>query len=97
MAFAAGYAAGSYAGLLIEEWMAIGHVTVQVISMDRSKEVGEMLRAKGFPMTTIKARGRKGPRMVYQSVIPRRQLARFLASVEGWIQRPLPRLWTPEA
>lgn len=82
MAFAAGFAAGSYAGVLIEEWMAVGHVTVQVISMDRSKKVGKILHAEGFPMTIIKARGRKGPRMVYQSVIPRRHLARFLASVD---------------
>ncbi|KUO39614.1 MAG: hypothetical protein AVW06_03500 [Hadesarchaea archaeon DG-33-1] len=82
MAFAAGFAAGSYAGVLIEERMAVGHVTVQVISMDRNKEVGRILHAEGFPMTMIKAKGRKGPRMVYQSVIPRRHLARFLASVD---------------
>jgi uncharacterized protein YebE (UPF0316 family) len=82
IAFAAGFAAGSYAGILIEERMAVGHVTVQVISIDRSKEVGRILRDEGFPVTMIKARGTKGPRTVYQSVIPRRRLARFLASVD---------------
>ncbi len=82
LAFAAGFAAGTYVGVCIEERMAVGHVTVQIISARREKEVGRMLRERGFPLTTIKGRGRYGPRTIYHSVIPRRELSSFLDSVE---------------
>ncbi len=82
LAFAGGFAAGSYAGVFVEERMAIGYATVQVISMSKSKEVGEVL-CRHFPVTVIKARGRKGTRKIYQSILQRRQLSKFLASVDG--------------
>jgi uncharacterized protein YebE (UPF0316 family) len=81
-AFAAGYAAGTYVGVSVEERMAVGHVTVQVISARKSREVGRILRDRIFPITTIRGRGRYGPRLIYQSVIPRRKLADLLHSVE---------------
>lgn len=82
LAFASGYAAGTYVGVSIEERMAVGHVTVQIISARREREVGRMLRERGFLLTTLRGRGRYGPRTIYQSVIPRRTLSAFLASVE---------------
>jgi len=81
LAFALGYAAGSYLGIHIEERMAFGYVTLQVISDEKNRALGRELRRAGFPMTTLKGRGMKGPKTIYQSVIPRRQLPDYLRVV----------------
>ncbi|MEM2508345.1 MAG: DUF2179 domain-containing protein, partial [Candidatus Hadarchaeales archaeon] len=81
ISFSLGYALGTYLGVNIEEKMAVGHVTVQVISVTKSREIGLALRNAGYPMTIIKGRGLRGNRLIYQSVIARRHLSDFLKLV----------------
>lgn len=83
LAFVGGFSLGTFAGVFVEERMAIGYVTVQVISLHQGEKVGETLRSKDLPFTVIKAMGSRSPRLkIYQSVIPRRQLPRFLALMD---------------
>jgi len=58
--YAAGFATGNVVGMLIEERLAIGHVQLSIISPRRGSELAERLRAEGYAITEISARGKDG-------------------------------------
>ena len=60
ISYAAGYATGGVLGVWIEGKMAIGYVRVEVISSLRGAELAERLRAEGFAVTEVSARGKDG-------------------------------------
>ena len=60
ISYAAGFATGGVLGVWIEEKMALGYVRVQVVSSLRGAELAESLRAEGFAVTEVSARGKDG-------------------------------------
>ena len=58
--YAAGFATGNVVGMWIEERLAIGHVNITVVSSRRGSAIADHLRAKGFAVTEIPARGKDG-------------------------------------
>ncbi|OQX64937.1 MAG: hypothetical protein B5M51_02150 [Anaerolinea sp. 4484_236] len=60
VSYAAGYATGGVLGVWLEGKMAIGYVRVQVVSSLRGAELAEKLRAEGFAVTEVSARGKDG-------------------------------------
>ncbi len=60
IAYAAGFATGSVAGMWLEEKMALGFKVVQIISPGNGAILATLLREKGFGVTEIPARGRDG-------------------------------------
>lgn len=58
--YAAGFATGNVVGMLIEERLAIGHVGLSIISSRRGSAIAERIRAEGYAVTEISARGRDG-------------------------------------
>jgi uncharacterized protein YebE (UPF0316 family) len=88
LGYAAGFATGTAAGLWIEERLAFGLSTVQLISQHGGVEVAEALREAGFGVTEFAGQGREGMVEVVQTVVMRRQVPRVLEIVD---------LWDPEA
>ncbi len=82
LAFAGGFALGSYYGVNVEERMALGYVAMQVIPVRGSGKVRRALLKAGFPMTVIRGEGRYAHRTIYYSVIPRRSVQNFLRVVK---------------
>jgi uncharacterized protein YebE (UPF0316 family) len=60
LGYAAGFATGNVIGMLIEEKLAIGHVQLSIVSPGRGAAVAERLRAEGYAITEIPARGKDG-------------------------------------
>jgi uncharacterized protein YebE (UPF0316 family) len=58
--YAAGFATGNVVGMLIEERLAIGHTQLNIISSRRGSAIAERLRAEGYAVTEIPARGKDG-------------------------------------
>lgn len=58
--YAAGFATGNVVGMLIEERLALGFIQISIISSHRSAAVAESLRASGYAVTEISARGKDG-------------------------------------
>src|SRR5512136_100539 len=58
--YAAGFATGNVLGMLIEERLAVGYVKLSIVSSARGAALSETLRAEGFAVTLIPARGRDG-------------------------------------
>lgn len=60
LGYATGFATGNVVGMYIEERMAIGHIAISIISPSRGAAIAEALRAEGYAVTEISARGKDG-------------------------------------
>ena len=60
VSYAAGFATGGILGVWLEERMALGYIRVEVVSSLRGAELAEKLRADGFAVTEVSARGKNG-------------------------------------
>jgi uncharacterized protein YebE (UPF0316 family) len=58
--YAAGFATGNVVGMWIEEWLAIGHVKLSIVSSAHGTTLSHALRDAGFAVTEIPARGKDG-------------------------------------
>lgn len=74
VAYAGGYATGTMLGVSIERWLAIGESIMRVVTPVDSPPVEDELRAAGYYVTLLNARGRDGDVRVSFSVIPRRKI-----------------------
>jgi uncharacterized protein YebE (UPF0316 family) len=82
LAYAGGFAAGIYVGMLIEEKIAFGNVIVRVITQKDASNLIASLRNNSFRVTTIDAEGNKGPVSVLFLIVARQQITRFTQIVE---------------
>jgi uncharacterized protein YebE (UPF0316 family) len=70
--YAAGFATGNVAGMLIEERLAIGHILLSIVSPRRGSAIAENLRGEGYAVTEIPARGKDGMvSLLYVNVLRR--------------------------
>lgn len=72
IAYAVGYALGVLVGTKIEEWLALGYVTVQVITNRYDESLPNKLRDEGFGVTSWMGEGRDGPRLM-MDILTRRK------------------------
>jgi uncharacterized protein YebE (UPF0316 family) len=74
VAFAAGFAAGTYVGALVEQRLALGQSLVRVVASVDSPEVAGTLRDQGFGATVINGDGMNGEVRLTFSVVPRKKV-----------------------
>jgi uncharacterized protein YebE (UPF0316 family) len=68
-AYAIGYSAGTYVGILIEEKMALGRVIIRIITKKDAMELTERLRSTGYGVTSFDGQGSTGVvRLIYMTV-----------------------------
>ncbi|PLR99195.1 DUF2179 domain-containing protein [Bacillus sp. T33-2] len=72
IAYAIGYGIGVLVGMKIEEKLALGYITVNVITKEYDKELPKLLREKGYGVTNWAANGLEGDRMAMQILTPRK-------------------------
>jgi uncharacterized protein YebE (UPF0316 family) len=72
VAYAVGYGIGVIVGMKIEEKLALGYITANVITKDFNKDLPRQLREKGYGVTTWQAHGLEGDRMSMQILAPRK-------------------------
>ncbi|ATO54191.1 DUF5698 domain-containing protein [Loigolactobacillus coryniformis] len=77
VAYALGFGLGIGLGMLIDRWLAIGYVIVQIIipqgeeNQDK-KTLVHLLRDAGYGVTEFDGIGRDGARMVLEVLVPRK-------------------------
>jgi len=87
-AYCIGWGGGVWLGIKIEEWLALGYSTLQiVVESDGSSSLPALLRERGFGVTNWLAEGRDGPRLVME-VLTKRSLEKHLLKL---IQETAPR------
>lgn len=72
LAYAIGYGIGVIVGMKIEEKLALGYITVNVITKEYDRDLPKSLRTQGYGVTTWTAQGLEGDRMALQILTPRK-------------------------
>lgn len=72
--YALGYSAGTWLGMWLESRLAFGSVEVHTISMNRSGEVADAVRAFGYGVTQFQAFGQSGPVCIVGTIAERKHL-----------------------
>jgi Uncharacterized protein conserved in bacteria len=78
IAYAGGFAMGNYIGIYIEEKMAIGTVSIRIITQKNASELVEFLKSDGCGVTHIDAQGTLGPVKIVFTIIKRRDVHRVI-------------------
>jgi uncharacterized protein YebE (UPF0316 family) len=81
-AYAIGYGLGVIVGMKIEEKLALGYITVNVITADYDKALPDQLRSKGYGVTNWAAHGLEGDRMAMQILTPRKQEMKLYQTIK---------------
>ncbi|MDX1501941.1 MAG: DUF5698 domain-containing protein [Thermoanaerobaculia bacterium] len=88
LAYAGGYAAGTWLGLMLDEKLALGLLAVRIITSEDAEALIARLAESRFGVTSVAARGLKGRVRLIFTVVRRRDLRRL---------QELIRLESPEA
>jgi len=72
IAYAIGFGTGVVVGSMIEERLALGYITVNVVSSNPDLNFTEQIRQKGYGVTSWPAYGMDGDRLAMQILTPRK-------------------------
>ncbi|MBM7601426.1 uncharacterized protein YebE (UPF0316 family) [Virgibacillus halotolerans] len=82
IAYAVGFGIGVIVGSKIEEKLALGYITVNVISSNPDIEFTRKLRDKGYGVTSWFAYGMEGDRLSMQILTPRKDELRLYETIK---------------
>ncbi len=83
IAWAMGFATGTYVGIALEQWIGTGSVLVRVISRSHALRLRELLHNSGFGVTAVQGQGRDGNVLVIFVVTPRKRGKDLLRLING--------------
>ena len=72
---AAGFATGTFIGMLIEERMAMDTLVLRIILAKGADELTSALRAAGFGVTSVNGEGGLGPVKLLYTIVQRKKLS----------------------
>ena len=81
IAYGAGFAAGNYIGMILEEKISLGTVIIRVILSRQSPELIAELKSKDYGLTLVDAEGAKGNVKLIFSIIRRKELPNFIDTI----------------
>lgn len=84
IAYAGGFSAGTYLGIIVESKMKVGTVIVRVITSEDGSELIEKLRTSGFMVTRFNAEGRDGPVVIIFSILKRKRWNEIIGIIESY-------------
>lgn len=82
VAYAIGYGSGVIVGSKIEEKMALGYITVNVITSEQNQILPNALREQGYGVTDWAANGRDGDRQSMQILTPRKMELKLYMTIK---------------
>ena len=82
IAFAGGYAAGNYFGILLEEKLSIGTVVIRVIPQKDTTELIRHLRSENYGVTVVPVDGMTGPTKMLFTTIRRKEAAYVIGIIK---------------
>jgi uncharacterized protein YebE (UPF0316 family) len=82
LAYAAGFAAGTYAGITLEEKISLGTVLVRVITKRDSADLIDALKGSRYGLTTHGADGAQGPVTIVFTVVSRQDLPHVVGIIK---------------
>lgn len=82
IAFAAGFAAGNYVGIYLENKLAVGLLSIRAVTTNDASDLIGYLREKNFGVTSVSALGITGRVRLIISVIKRKDLDEYIRVVK---------------
>jgi uncharacterized protein YebE (UPF0316 family) len=83
MAYAFGFAAGTYVGLVIEERLSIGTVILRIVTTEESTDaIAAFLEAEHFGVTYLDAQGSRGNVRMILTLVNRTDVPRITEHIE---------------
>lgn len=83
LAYAGGFAAGTWVGLLVEDKMALGLLAVRIITREDATDLIQGLQERDFGVTSFAARGMAGHVRFLLAIIRKRDLKRLQEVIGG--------------
>lgn len=77
LAYGAGFAAGTYIGISLEERLAMGVCIIRIITRSRADRLLDELRIEGYGVTALDAYGNSGKVAIFYSIIKRSDIPHF--------------------
>ena len=84
IAYALGFASGSYIGIKLEEKLAIGVQLIRVITRKDASTLIEVLRKKGYGVTSLAAEGSQGEVGIIYSVVNRKSINDIVSLIKDY-------------
>jgi uncharacterized protein YebE (UPF0316 family) len=81
--YALGFSTGNVVGIMLERRIAFGHTVLRIISPLNGKKMTELIRERGFKVTTFQGEGMSGPVVELYVVCRRRDLRDILTIVKA--------------
>jgi uncharacterized protein YebE (UPF0316 family) len=85
IAYAGGFAAGTYVGLLIEEKLALGLQVIRVITNQNSDELIAELKNSNHGLTIVDAQGAVGPVKMIFTIIKRKDVPQVVDKIATFL------------
>ena len=83
LAYAGGFATGVFAGLQLEERIALGRRMIRTVTEHDTTDLLAALRAAGFGVTSVRGAGGSGDVSVIFSVVKRADVEQYMSIVEA--------------
>ena len=83
LAYAGGFATGTYVGMTLDEKLALGRVLVRVITPKPLPTLLEFMKERNYRFTNVGGEGRYGKVNLLFTVMKRDQLQEFIAKVKA--------------
>ncbi len=84
VAFALGFSVGNYAGVVLEEKIALGNLLIRIITQREADKLVDVLRKAGYGVTSVDARGETGPVKLIFSITKRKNLEKIIAIIKRY-------------
>jgi uncharacterized protein YebE (UPF0316 family) len=82
VAYAAGFAAGTYIGMYIENRISLGILAVRIIARKEAPKLIDVLSSSGYRITTVEASGTYGPVRIIYTIVKRKNLRKLIGVVK---------------
>ncbi|MBM9501538.1 DUF2179 domain-containing protein [Leptospira sp. 201903071] len=82
LAYAGGFATGTYIGMILEEKLAIGFSLLRIISPKNGSAIANKLSDAGYRVTTMDGQGSRGPVKIVFTVLKRKKIRQAMAIVK---------------
>jgi uncharacterized protein YebE (UPF0316 family) len=83
VAYAGGFAVGTYIGVTIERWVALGYLVVRIITQRDGTILEGNLRNADFLVTSVDAEGGRGPVKILYTIVKRKMLPQVVRLINS--------------
>jgi uncharacterized protein YebE (UPF0316 family) len=87
VAYAGGYATGTFVGMSIEARVAMGTLLIRIVTSQESSGLIEYLKSEGYGVTSVDAQGSRGAVNLIYTIVKRSDLGRVIGIIDRFNPR----------